>query len=501
MDQSQLLTLGKDLLLLISPLVAQGALAKVGEHTTDRVTQLAQRAWGTLQRRLAGNTEAESALTLYQAKPEKESRRDELAELIADRLANDSAAIAELQELVHELRAATGATNTAPSRSHQVNVSGNARVGQAIAGDVWGGIAIGRMDFGDAPAAPRSTPAASPAPHAAPALAPRVKDATLSADGVHFSYGHALLIGVGTYADSDLSAPATATDAQQLASLLCDESVAAYPKSQVRVLSNWDATRAAIFAALDSFAQQIDDKNATAVIFFAGHGIQHPDDFYLLPYDYDPARLAETAISAAQFHAKIGAVRQRARRLIVLLNCCHAGGVGGAVLGAKKAAGGDAPPPAFYQPLVAGSGQIVISSSKPNQKSGATSGADPALTVFGAQLLAGLKGGVPGHDPGIGVLDLFSYLCTRVPADARTITYEGRPLDQRPLLYASEVDQNFAMALRPSGTLAVLGVEDQGETIRALAAAEIRLAAYASEADAPEELVRRRDALLAQLGA
>jgi hypothetical protein len=169
------------------------------------------------------------------------------------------------------------------------------------------------------------------------------------------------------------------------------------------------------------------------------------------------------------------------------------------VLGGEDEKGGDAPPPAFYQPLVEGSGQIVISSSKPNQKSGARSSTDTTLTVFGAQLLAGLKGGVLGSDPGIGVLDLFSYLCTRVPADAKTITYQGLPLEQRPLLYASEVDQNFAMALRPGGAPAILGVENQRENIRALAQVEIKLAAYASKAAAPADLVARRDALLEQL--
>ena len=97
------------------------------------------------------------------------------------------------------------------------------------------------------------------------------------------------------------------------------------------------------------------------------------------------------------------------------------------------------------------------------------------------------------------MLDLFSYLCTHVPQDARTISYLGRPLEQRPLLYASEVDQNFAIALRRGGAPATLGVEDQRDIIRALAGVEIALAGYASEAIAPPELVARRDRLLAQL--
>jgi hypothetical protein len=57
------------------------------------------------------------------------------------------------------------------------------------------------------------------------------------------------------------------------------------------------------------------------------------------------------------------------------------------------------------------------------------------------------------------------------------------------------------MALRPRGAPATLGIADQSDTIRALAEVEIRLAAYASEAAAPVELVQRRDMLLARLRA
>jgi hypothetical protein len=62
---------------------------------------------------------------------------------------------------------------------------------------------------------------------------------------------------------------------------------------------------------------------------------------------------------------------------------------------------------------------------------------------------------------------------------SKTITYCGLPLEQRPLLYASEVDQNFAIALRPGGAPATLDVENQRATIRALTEVEIKLAAYA----------------------
>jgi hypothetical protein len=43
MDQAQLLETAKQLIVLVSPIIASGALSKVGEDATDRVTSLTQR--------------------------------------------------------------------------------------------------------------------------------------------------------------------------------------------------------------------------------------------------------------------------------------------------------------------------------------------------------------------------------------------------------------------------------------------------------------------------
>jgi len=54
------------------------------------------------------------------------------------------------------------------------------------------------------------------------------------------------------------------------------------------------------------------------------------------------------------------------------------------------------------------------------------------------------------------------------------------------------------VALRPGWQRGTLG-EDLATTIEALAQVEIALAGFARETDAPQELVRRRDGLLARL--
>jgi uncharacterized caspase-like protein len=502
MNPTELLPLAQQLVTLISPLIAQGALAKIGENTTDATQGLLKQTWDALKRRFAGNPKAEAALVIYQDEADDPKSQERLAQQIVACFQDNTAAINELSDLARQLTAQLG-TPITPSRTHTANVSGNAQVGSLTVGDVHGGPTVGPIDFSkrtivSAPGqtTPRPTQPAHPTPSGSrPAL-----PATLSADGVHFTAGHALLIGVGQYARSGLSAPTTANDARQLAALLQDDAVAGFPSGQVQIISDGAATRQSILDALDAFAVQlVKAAQPTALVFFAGHGVQYGDAYALLPHDYDPANIAGSSIDAATFQAKVDAIRAHAQKLVVLLNCCHAGGVGERVLDANERAGmGAAPPPAFYQPLVAGSGQVLISSSRPAQKSGAISQTNGQHTTFGAQLLAALRGGAPGQGPGVGVFDLFAHLSAHVPADAQTITYLGKPLAQHPLLYAREVDQNFAVALRPNwhgGTL------DTGLTdaIHRLAEIEITLALYAHDADAPQGLIAERDALLARV--
>ena len=280
--------------------------------------------------------------------------------------------------------------------------------------------------------------------------------------------------------------------------MLIDPQRAAYPPRQVRLLVDAKATRAGISQALDELAARV-TPDSTALIVFAGHGAQVSSSYALMPHDASAGDLIGSGISAALLQAKVAAVRARARRTLVILNCCHAGGVGGAVLGdTPDLLSGAAPPSEFYLPLAEGSGQAVISSARPAQKAGARSKVQARYTVFGAHLLDALRGAAPGQGKGIGVFELFTHLATSVPADAKQITYQRAPLAQEPLFYANALDASFAVALRPPGTGGVLsaGTDD---LIAQLIAVETALARYDREADAPSELRGRRDTLLRQI--
>jgi uncharacterized caspase-like protein len=379
-------------------------------------------------------------------------------------------------------------------RQHNQTITGNPTIGTNVTGDLHGNITIGSLDM----SCKKSVPGAAPAPAASPVgAAPRqrVDDITLSADGAHFSYGHALIIGIGTYQNTKLSVPGgtTANDARALAGLLRDSQLAAYPDDQVRVLLDARATRTTILDELEALAKRA--HGGTALIFFAGHGEQVGTSYALLPSDADLKDLVGTGITAEVFHERVAKVRASAKRLVVLLNCCHAGGVGDAVLDAgAELLSGEAPPADFYRPLAVGSGQAVISSSRPTQKSGARSNANAQHTPFGAQLLAALRGQVPGAGAGVGIFELFAHLRAHVPADAKHIWYQGGPLRQEPLFYASQLDDNLAVALRPGWQGGTLGDDTLSLATRL---AELELAVEAGTLASAQ--IAERDTLLTHL--
>ncbi|NJM07342.1 caspase family protein [Candidatus Gracilibacteria bacterium] len=390
----------------------------------------------------------------------------------------------------------------APSRQVTQNFGENARIGTNIVGDLQGGLTIGSIDLSEGKREISVPGAAAASPPGARLTRPRMLDATLSSDGVHFSFGHALLIGVAAYQDSGLRVAdgTTANDARELARLLRDQQRAAYPATQVTELIDTAATHAAVLTALDALAAQVAQQpNATALIFFAGHGERVGRRYALLPYDVQ-LKAQQNLLTATEFHAAIDRIRRHARRVVVILNCCHAGGLGDRVLGTESdLLSGSAPPEDFYKPLVRGGGQVVISSSRPSQKSGARSHVNPQHSTFGAHLLDALAGDAPGGGDAIGVFELFAHLRHNVPEDAKTlINTEGRALVQEPLFYAHQLDDNLAIALRPKGKAGATLDSSLAAQIRRLVELELL---EGTQLDAFSEAARaERDALLAALG-
>lgn len=230
-------------------------------------------------------------------------------------------------------------------------------------------------------------------------------------DGSTFSNGYGLIIGVG----ADL--PVTVKDATALHKVLVDKSRAAYPSEQVELVTKEAADREGILGAFDRLISQVNkDPESTVIIYYSGHGAKlerlgQPPDYFLVPHGYDPSRL-ETLVTGHEFTSKIEAIN--ARKLVVLLDCCHAGGIP-----ALKATGETlikSPlPPDLLNVLEAGSGRVVVTSSRESEYSYTGT----PYSIFTTCLLEALEGKAAVNQDGFArILDVLIYLFNQVPVRA-----------------------------------------------------------------------------------
>jgi hypothetical protein len=265
-----------------------------------------------------------------------------------------------------------------------------------------------------------------------------------------FDKGYALLIAVNENLIPNYALPSVAKDASGLRDVLIHPQRCAYAEKNVRLLSGGEASRDGIRGGLSWLKERLaadSTENATAVIFYSGHGAFNKDDksYYLLPYDLR-SPLADSLIRASEIAAEIEQVRPR--RLLVILDCCHAGGMGikGEDLfigeGLEKSAA-----PASARGIVAlseGQGRAVLSSSTAAESSYVR--ADRKMSIFTYHLVEALTGHAqPAGAKEVLVSDVMSYVSRKVPASARA-EYD---VPQTPVFDVS--GENFPIALLLGG--------------------------------------------------
>lgn len=264
-----------------------------------------------------------------------------------------------------------------------------------------------------------------------------------------FSHGYALLIGVGESAYPKWSLPVTVKDMQALRAILADPALCGYPNDHVRLLHDAGATREAILDGLAWLAQQTAaDSDATAVVFYSGHG--WVDDgsgkYYLLPHDVEPFDLAGSALPAGTFTAALRQVK--AKRLLVFVDSCHAAGMATAKdQPAMRLPAGftqTSLPKGLIEELKQGAGRAVFSSSTGSQRSWVRP--DGSLSLYTYHLIEALQGA--GNQPGdttVRVSNLMNHLGKAVPESARTLCQA----EQTP--FFDTATEDFAVALLRGG--------------------------------------------------
>lgn len=257
------------------------------------------------------------------------------------------------------------------------------------------------------------------------------------AEKAAFAGGHALVIAVANYAQAPVLPPAVLNDAQDVFDTLTSPVHCGYAPQNVKLLLDNQATLDAIRQELDALATRAQPRD-TVLIFFSGHGARLGSESALVPVDCDKRRIAQTTLSEQEFSAAL--TRIKAERLVVLIDACHAGAVASFKSVDPELDLG------FHEKsldqLAQGVGRIMIASSRASEYSHALSGARNSL--FTEHLLGALRGSARTNGDGlIRVFEVFNYIGERVR--------QAMPNRQHPIFKASDVEDNFPIALELGG--------------------------------------------------
>jgi uncharacterized caspase-like protein len=284
---------------------------------------------------------------------------------------------------------------------------------------------------------------------------------------------YALIIGISQYRDQRIpKLKFTHADAQAFYDLLLDPQRIGFPKENVKLLLDDEATLFNLKHAISGWLYQHATPDSTVIFFFAGHGHQEEDKTateadgmakYLLPWDVNPDNLFASALSSSEFNLLLRIIK--ARRLIFFIDACYSGGV---TAGARDVGIVDNP---SFDRLVEGEGRLLITAAKPHQRSWE----DDSLGhgIFTHHLLEALDGKADmDHDGYVSVLEVFKYLEREVPQSARRLSRSV----QEPLL-RGEFSNDIMLAM-------------DAERVRVLAAQRA-----ASERQRKEEIQMKRRSL------
>jgi len=150
---------------------------------------------------------------------------------------------------------------------------------------------------------------------------------------------YVLSVGISRYEKlpHDLWLQYPDADAKTFAEFLESPQGGAVPASQMLLLTNEQATTAALRQAFNTFLKDRPGRNDTVYILIAGHGTVDSQGAYILTYDSDPDKLAGSAIPMAELHTLVERELTQVARVILLADVCRAA----TIAGQKTAALGD----------------------------------------------------------------------------------------------------------------------------------------------------------------
>lgn len=195
----------------------------------------------------------------------------------------------------------------------------------------------------------------------------------------------ALVVGISKFANPSLNLKYPSKDALDLRDFLVKE--ANFAPDHVRVLTDESATRTRILSELgDKWLPFVARPDDLVVVFISTHGSPESLDVagvnYLLAHDTDLDSLYATGIPLQDLMHMVK-TRIHSDRVLLVLDACHSGAAGVDAKGMRRVGNVNA------DAIAQGTGQLVITSSKPNQVSWESKQA--SNSVFTRHLISALR--------------------------------------------------------------------------------------------------------------
>lgn len=248
------------------------------------------------------------------------------------------------------------------------------------------------------------------------------------------AYG--VVIGIGKYEDNDIPALKYAKeDALEVYNILTDPKYGNFPKENVRLLIDEQATLTEIRSAMGTFLARKAGKEDMVCIYFAGHGSPEIDptgnaddkfEKFIVPYNAKKDDLFGYGLSMDTIR-KILDERIDSKRAVFFIDSCYSGEAGGRTFSRPDIAARNITISEKFLDQLSGEGRIIITASKPDELSLETD--ELKHGIFTYYLTEGLKGKADLNKDGVVTVDeLYNYVYEQVTKKARQLGAKQHPL-------------------------------------------------------------------------
>ncbi len=159
-------------------------------------------------------------------------------------------------------------------------------------------------------------------------LATRVAASAATAAG---GQTYALLVGISKYKRPELSLQFANADANAFSKLLASPRGGGIDSRNIVLLTDENATTAAVRNAFQDFLKRRAHKNDTVILLIAGHGtveVPGSKNAFVLTYDSDPQDLASTALPMSELRSLFEEQLKNVGRVLLFVDICKAGTIG-----------------------------------------------------------------------------------------------------------------------------------------------------------------------------